>query len=68
MKSEALKRRLAKDRPIATITISVPEDVIEDLKRVAPILGFSDYLPLVRAYVGQGLREDLEKLESGYDE
>jgi hypothetical protein len=33
-----------------------PADVIEDLKRVAPLLGFSGYQPLVRAYVGQGLR------------
>jgi len=37
--------------------------VIEDLKRVAPLLGFSGYQPLVRAYLGQGLRADLERLE-----
>jgi hypothetical protein len=38
--------------------------VIEDLKRVAPLRGFSGYQPLVRAYVGQGLRIDLERLEN----
>jgi hypothetical protein len=63
MKAESLKKRLARNRPMTTITIRIPEDVIEDLKRVAPLLGFSDYQPLVRAYIGQGLRVDLERLE-----
>jgi hypothetical protein len=35
-----------------------------DLKRIAPILGFSGYQPLMRAYIGQGLRVDLERLEN----
>lgn len=42
----------------------MPEDVIEDLKRVAPALGYSGYQPLMRAYVGKCLREDLAQLES----
>jgi hypothetical protein len=63
MKIEALKKRLDRNRPMSTITIRIPEDVIDDLKRIAPILGFSGYQPLVRAYVGQGLRADLERLE-----
>ncbi|WP_414755400.1 hypothetical protein [Anabaena sp. CCY 9910] len=63
MKADALKKRLDKNRPITTITIRIPEDVIEDLKRIAPLLGFSGYQPLVRAYIGQGLRVDLEILE-----
>lgn len=63
MKVEALKKRLEKNRPMTTITIPIPEDVIEDLKRVAPLLGFSGYQPLIRAYIGQGLRADLERLE-----
>jgi hypothetical protein len=48
---------------MSTISIRIPEDVIEDLKRLAPVLGFSGYQPLLRAYVGQGLRRDLAKLE-----
>jgi hypothetical protein len=40
-----------------------PIDVLDDLKRVAPLRGFSGYQPLIRAYVGQGLRVDLERLE-----
>jgi hypothetical protein len=63
MKVDALKQRLNRDRPMTTITIRMPEDVIEDLKRLAPILGFSGYQPLARAYIGQGLRADLERLE-----
>ncbi len=63
MKTHDLKRRLRKDRPMTAISLRMPEDVIEDLKRVAPRLGFSGYQPLIRAYVGQQLRSDLERLE-----
>lgn len=61
--SERLRRRLVKDRPMTTISIRLPEDVIDDLKEIAPMLGFSGYQPLIRSYIGQGLRVDLEKLE-----
>ena len=60
---DRLKKRLEKDRPMATISMRIPEDVIEDLREVAPKLGFSGYQPLIRAYVGQGLRKDLARLE-----
>ena len=62
--SEQMKNRLRKDRPLETISIRMPEDVIEDLKALAPVLGFSGYQPLLKAYVGQGLRKDLPKLEN----
>ena len=64
MKPDALKKRLQRDRPMTTMTIRMPEDVIEDLKRIAPLLGFSGYQPLARTYIGQGLRADLERLEN----
>ena len=64
MKVEALKKRLDRNRPMTSITIRMPEDVVEDLKRVAPLLGFSGYQPLIRAYIGQGLRVDLERFEN----
>jgi hypothetical protein len=64
MKVETLKQRLDRDRPMTSVTLRMPEDVIEDLKRVAPLLGFSGYQPLIRAYIGQGLRVDLERFES----
>ena len=64
MKVESLKQRLDRNRPMTSVTIRMPEDVVEDLKRVAPLLGFSGYQPLIRAYVGQGLRVDLERFEN----
>jgi hypothetical protein len=59
-----MKNRLQKDKPMETISIRMPQDVIEDLKALAPVLGFSGYQPLLKAYVGQGLRKDLAKLEN----
>lgn len=56
-------KRLRPDRPMTTISIRIPADVIEDLKEIAPALGYSGYQPLMRAYVGRGLRKDLEKLD-----
>ncbi|CDH46797.1 MAG: hypothetical protein IPL59_08150 [Candidatus Competibacteraceae bacterium] len=63
MKMNDLKQRLRKDRPMITVTLRMPEDVIDDLKRIAPLLGYSGYQPLIRAYIGQGLRADLARLE-----
>ena len=63
MKMTDLKQRLRQDRPMTTVTLRMPEDVIDDLKRIAPLLGYSGYQPLMRAYIGQGLRADLVRLE-----
>ncbi len=67
MKITDLRKRLRKDRPMTSVTLRMPEDVIEDLKRIAPALGFSGYQPLMRAYIGHGLRRDLERLEGPPD-
>ncbi len=64
MKISELKKKLRKDRATTTVSLSMPEDVVEDLKRIAPRLGFSGHQSLIRAYVGQGLRADLERLEA----
>jgi len=64
MKIEKLKTRLDRERPMVSVTLRMPEDVIGDLKQIAPLLGFSGYQPLIRAYVGQGLRRDLERLDT----
>jgi len=64
MKIETLKKRLNPSRPMIAVTIRMPEDVVDDLKQIAPSLGFSGYQPLIRAYVGQGLRDDIEKIEN----
>jgi hypothetical protein len=67
MKTTKLTQRLQKDRPLTMVSIRIPNDVIEDLKRVAPMLGLSGYQALIKAYIGQGLRVDLERLENGVD-
>ncbi len=60
---ERLAIRMTKGRQMTTISLRMPEDVIEDLKEIAPMLGFSGYQPLMRSYIGQGLRQDLQKLD-----
>ena len=62
--TERIQLRLKPDRPMTVISIRIPEDVIDDLKEIAPSLVFSGYQPLIRAYIGQGLRKDLARLES----
>jgi hypothetical protein len=58
MINERLKKRLKKDRPSITITIRVPTDVIESLKRIAPKRGFAGYQTLLKSYISEGLRRD----------
>jgi len=67
MKTNKIAQRLQKNRPMTMVSIRIPNDVIEDLKRVAPMLGFSGYQALIKAYIGQGLRADLERLESSVE-
>jgi hypothetical protein len=67
MKINKLAQRLQKDRPMMMVSLRIPNDVIDDLKRVAPLLGFSGYQALIKAYIGQGLRTDLERLEGSVE-
>jgi hypothetical protein len=67
MKINKLTQRLQKNRPMTMVSIRIPNDVIDDLKRVAPMLGFSGYQALIKAYIGQGLRSDLQRLEGGVE-
>ena len=39
----------------------------KSMKSIAPLLGFSGYQPLIRAYIGQGLRVDIERIEGCLD-
>jgi len=67
MKINKLTQRLQKGRPMTLISLRMPIDVLDDLKRIAPLLGFSGYQGLIKAYIGQGLRADLERLEGSVD-
>jgi len=62
MKTTELNKRLRKNRSLVTTSVRMPEDVVQDLKRVAPVFGFSSDEALIRYYIGQGLRVDLERL------
>lgn len=64
MKPEQLKKRLDKNRVMTSITLRMPVDVVDDMKRIAPVLGFSGYQALLKTYVGHGLRKDLERLDN----
>jgi hypothetical protein len=55
--AEKLKRRRVFNRPVATIEVRIFEDLIDDLEEMAIALGYSGMQPLVRSYIGQGLRE-----------
>ncbi len=50
--SERIKHRMRKDRQHVTVSFSVPDDVIEDLQEIAPTLGCTNYIALMRAYIG----------------
>ena len=50
---------------MSSVTLRMPEDVVEDLKRVAPTLGYAGYQPLIRSYIGKGLRVDLALMDEG---
>jgi len=56
------KMLLSEDRPAITISLTMPADVINDLERVSQAKGMTDYQPLIKFYVGHGLRKDLAEL------
>jgi hypothetical protein len=55
---DTIKNRLKKDRPQTPITVRVPVDVLESLKQLAPLRGFSGYQGLLKSYISEGLRRD----------
>ncbi|WP_292974952.1 BrnT family toxin [Nitrosomonas sp.] len=61
MLSERLKKRLQKNRPMTSITLRIPVDVVESLKEIAPHKGFSGYQTLLKSYISEGLRRDEER-------
>jgi hypothetical protein len=50
------------ERKKMMVSLRMPEDVVENLKRIAPLKGMSGYQALIKYYVGMGLRRDLEIL------
>jgi hypothetical protein len=56
--TNALKTRLSKDRPMTSITLRIPVDVVESMKAIAPKRGFVGYQTLLKSYLSDGLRRD----------
>lgn len=58
MSNDRLKTRLRKDRSMTSITVRMPQDVIESMKRIAPQRGLTGYQTLLKLYLSEGLRRD----------
>jgi hypothetical protein len=56
---EALELRL-RPRAVETVSIKIPKDTLEELKKVAASRDMSTQA-LLKFYIGQGLRQDLAK-------
>lgn len=54
--------RMGVNRPWTTVSLRLPVDVVQELREVAPMLGWSRYETLLRCYIGEGLRQDLDRL------
>ncbi len=50
------------NRPWMTVSLRLPVDVVDDLKEIAPMLGWTRYTTAMRGYIGQGLYEDYDRL------
>ena len=59
-----MKKKPAKstDRKTMMVSLRMPVEAVENLKRVAPLKGMTGYQALIKYYVGMGLRRDLETL------
>jgi len=60
-----LKSRLTRERESTSITVRIPVDVVDSLKKIAPLRGFSGYQALLKAYISDGLRKDEAELVFG---
>ncbi|MEN9374422.1 MAG: hypothetical protein RIR79_1974 [Pseudomonadota bacterium] len=58
MLSERLKSRLRIDRPMTSITLRIPTDVLESMQAIASKKGFIGYQTLLKYYLSEGLRRD----------
>jgi hypothetical protein len=58
MLNEKLKQRMLRDRPVTSITLRIPVDVVDSLKAIAPHKGYAGYQTLLKAYISEGLRRD----------
>ena len=62
--SEHIERNMQLNKTMTQISLQLPDHVIEDLKEIAPSLGFGGYEALIRAYISNGLRQHLAEREA----
>ena len=67
MLTDRLKKRLDKNRPMTSITLRMPVDVVESMKAIAPQRGFSGYQALLKSYISDGLRRDEAQFASSLE-
>jgi len=62
LKGVAMKKKLVptKDRTMTGISMRIPVDLLEKLKRIAHLKEMSGYQSLIKYYVGQGLLRDAD--------
>ena len=58
MLNDTLKHRLSKGRAMTSITLRIPQDVVDSMKVIAPIRGMSGYQTLLKSYISECLRRD----------
>lgn len=58
MTHELINSRLSKGRPMTSITLRIPADVVDSMKQIAPQRGFAGYQTLLKSYISEGLRGD----------
>ncbi len=58
MSVDRVKARLSKNRTMTTVTVRMPDDVVNAMKQIAPLRGFAGYQTLLKLYISEGLRRD----------
>ena len=43
---------------MTTVTVRMPDDVVNAMKQIAPLRGFAGYQTLLKLYISEGLRRD----------
>src|SRR3546814_17449307 len=43
---------------MTSITLRIPQDVVDSMKAIAPVRGMSGYQTLLKSYISEGLRRD----------
>lgn len=55
---------MVKDPPMSLISMRLPQHMIDEFKEIAGAKGFSGYQGLIRYYISQGARKDLDEMDA----